>query len=125
MIGLCDMCAFKQSDCKGNKDLEKVHCPYYKKPTVFNAKEASERIAEAEQANRSLADMVAQLKGENIILKSKVENMKNILNQIVMCKDCKYFEMSRTRTACTYWSGDPYEQPSVEMNDFCSYGERR
>ena len=54
MIGLCDMCAFKQSDCKGNKDLEKIHCPYYKKPTVFNAKEAAERIAELEAENKVL-----------------------------------------------------------------------
>ena len=24
----------------------------------------------------------------------------------------------------TYWSGDPYEQASVNDDDFCSYGER-
>jgi len=48
MTSLCRMCAYEQADCKGNKDLEKIHCPYYKKPTVFNAKEAAERIAELE-----------------------------------------------------------------------------
>lgn len=48
MTGLCDLCAYRQADCKGNKDLEKTRCDYYKKPQVFNAKEAAERIAELE-----------------------------------------------------------------------------
>ena len=46
MIGLCDNCALKYADCKGNKDKEKCRCDYYKKPNVFNAKEAAVRIAE-------------------------------------------------------------------------------
>lgn len=121
MIGLCDMCAFKQSDCKGNKDLEKVHCPYYKKPDVFNAKEAVERIAELERTNQSLADMVAQLKIERVTLYLKVEHLQDILNQIVMCKDCKW-HMNDYMGA---WCGKLRGHPGMKANDFCSYGERR
>ena len=40
---------------------------------------------------------------------------------IVRCKECKYHGAFST---CTYWSADPYEQASVEVDDFCSYGER-
>lgn len=54
MIGLCDNCALKHADCKGNKDLEKIKCEYFKKPQVFNAKEAAERIAELEEENKML-----------------------------------------------------------------------
>lgn len=52
-MGLCDNCALKYADCKGNKDLEKCHCDYYKKPIVMNVKELAERVAELEvMANR-------------------------------------------------------------------------
>lgn len=44
---------------------------------------------------------------------------------IVRCKECKYYDKFPTWSACTYWSGDPYEQASVNDDDFCSYGERR
>ena len=47
-VGICDMCAFKQSDCKGNKDLEKLVCSYYKKKPVMNIKQMAERVAELE-----------------------------------------------------------------------------
>jgi len=43
---------------------------------------------------------------------------------IVRCKECKHCDKFPTWSACTYWSGDPYEQASVNPNDFCSYGER-
>ena len=43
---------------------------------------------------------------------------------LVRCKECKYYDKFPTWSACTYWSGDPYEQASVNPNDFCSYGER-
>ena len=45
--------------------------------------------------------------------------------QVVRCKDCRYYDKYPTWSACTYWSGDPYEQATVDDNDFCSYGERR
>lgn len=44
---------------------------------------------------------------------------------IVRCKECKYYDKFPTWSACTYWSGDPYEQASVNADDFCSYGERK
>lgn len=44
---------------------------------------------------------------------------------IVRCGECKYYEKFPTWSACTYWSDDPYEQASVNDDDFCSYGERR
>ena len=45
--------------------------------------------------------------------------------EVVRCKDCKYRENRETWFACTYWNADPYEQPTVNDNDFCSYGERK
>lgn len=55
------------------------------------------------------------------------EKKRDDLVEVVRCKDCKYWEVGTngTWTACTYWSGDPYEQANTEGNDFCSYGERR
>ena len=50
---LCDNCALKYADCKGDKSLEKTRCDYYKKPIVMNVKELAERVAELEvKANR-------------------------------------------------------------------------
>ena len=54
MIGLCDNCALKYADCKGNKDKEKCRCDYYKKPVVMNVKELAERVAELEIENERL-----------------------------------------------------------------------
>ena len=57
-----------------------------------------------------------------------VERIKtDVLSQtdMVRCKDCRHFDKHETWSACTYWSGDPYEQASVEDNDYCSRGERR
>ena len=47
------------------------------------------------------------------------------LVEVVRCKDCIHYEKHETWSACTYWSGNPYEQASVIDEDFCSYGERR
>lgn len=44
---------------------------------------------------------------------------------VVRCKECKYYEKFPSWSTCTYWSGDPYEQASVNDDDFCSYGERK
>lgn len=66
MVSLCDDCIYRYDDCKGNKDIEKTKCPYYKKPQVFNAKEAAERIAELEAENK-------MLRIENDYLKHKGE----------------------------------------------------
>ena len=44
-MGLCDNCALKYADCKGNKDKEKCRCDYYKKPVVMNVKELAEKVA--------------------------------------------------------------------------------
>lgn len=44
--------------------------------------------------------------------------------EVVRCKDCKYMENRKTWLACTFWSADPYEQATIEKNNFCSYGER-
>ena len=48
MTSLCRMCAYEYADCKGNKDLEKLKCDYYKKPIVMNVKDLAERVAELE-----------------------------------------------------------------------------
>ena len=54
MISICDNCQYSKSDCKGNKSPEKIKCEHYKKPVVFNAKEAAGRIAELEAINKEL-----------------------------------------------------------------------
>ena len=43
---------------------------------------------------------------------------------LIRCKDCKYWDNTKKWTVCTRWSADPYEQANTEKNDFCSYGER-
>jgi hypothetical protein len=68
MVGLCRYCAYEHSDCKGNKDLEKLNCGYYKKKPVQNVKEMAERVAELE-----------------IKLKDSVE--------VVRCKDCRHRDL--------------------------------
>lgn len=72
MVGLCRLCAYEKSDCKGNKDLEKCNCDYYKKPTVFNARQASEHIAELEAENNKLKRDYAELSDEYLKLVRKV-----------------------------------------------------
>lgn len=62
MIPICDNCRYSKSDCKGNKSPEKIKCEYYKKPVVFNAKEAAERIAELEAINKELVASIEVLK---------------------------------------------------------------
>lgn len=84
MIGLCEFCAYKQSDCKGNKDLEKLKCDYYKKRPVQNVKQMAERIAELE-----------------IKLKDSVE--------VVYCKDCYHAEDDITHMFCVYFHHKVYE----------------
>lgn len=72
MIGLCDNCALKYADCKGNKDKEKCHCDYYKKPVVMNVKELAERVAELELENERLKQDCAELSDEYLKLARKV-----------------------------------------------------
>ena len=54
------------------------------------------------------------------VYRNQIDNAPSI--DIVRCKECKHHGALST---CTYWSADPYEQASVEADDFCSYGERR
>lgn len=42
------------------------------------------------------------------------------IQELVRCKDCKWYE-----NACTFFAADPFERAPMEKNDFCSYGERR
>ena len=61
---LCDNCALKYADCKGDKCLEKTRCDYYKKPVVMNVKELAEKVAELEIENRRLQAVVDKCKLE-------------------------------------------------------------
>ena len=54
MRKICERCAYKDSDCKGDKEHGKG-CKYYKKPNVFNAKEAAEQIERLEEENMKMA----------------------------------------------------------------------
>ena len=54
MRTICKRCAYKDSDCKGDKNQGKG-CKYYKKPNVYNAKEAAEKIERLENENIRMA----------------------------------------------------------------------
>ncbi len=98
-MGLCDNCALKYADCKGNKSLEKCHCDYYKKPIVMNVKELAERVAELE-----------------IKLKDSVE--------VVRCKDCRYFKKIAERSDSGLCHRDIVASAWKE-NGYCSRGKRK
>ena len=61
---------------------------------------------------------------QQILEKGMIELPQEYVS-VVRCKDCRYFDKHETWSACTYWSGDPYEQAAVEDKDYCSRGERR
>lgn len=64
---------------------------------------------------------VSRIEAEKVVdLEHKLADMVSV----VRCKDCIHYEKHDTWSACTYWSGNPYEQASVIDDDFCSYGER-
>ena len=66
MNELCKMCAYEHSDCKGNKEYTSFKCDYYKKPQVFNAKQAAERIAELRWLLDDTLDKYFSLLGRTI-----------------------------------------------------------
>lgn len=120
MIGLCDMCAFKQSDCKGNKDLEKVHCAYYKKPDVFNAKEAAEKIAELEKVQEHFERETLKLAAENVLLKRTLASVRIMGSETVSCEKCKYFYDFERDSYCEMLRTD-----GMSNEDFCSLFEQK
>ena len=50
---------------------------------------------------------------------------------VVLCKDCKYYycmECKKPENAATYWDKEGYDTKcyiDVELDHFCSYGERK
>jgi hypothetical protein len=73
MIGLCEYCGLKYADCKGNKDLEKLKCEYYKKRPVQNVKQMAERIAELEAEVERLRN-VQNMHNSDIISRAEALN---------------------------------------------------
>ncbi len=50
MSFMCEHCAYKMADCKGDKNgPDNKPCDFYKKPTVFNAKALVEENAKLKQ----------------------------------------------------------------------------
>lgn len=96
MIGLCDNCALKYADCKGDKGLEKTRCDYYKKPIVMNVKELAERVAELEIENERLRKRV----------------------EVTRCRNCSNFEDGISIFGVCKRFGR-----NVTINSYCSYGE--
>lgn len=53
------------------------------------------------------------------------------LAPVVRCKDCKYYyrmECVKPENVGTYWDEEAYDTPcyiTVELDHFCSYGERK
>jgi hypothetical protein len=45
------------------------------------------------------------------------------VQDLIRCKDCKHWEKGETWSACTYWTGDPYDQADAKADDFCSFAE--
>lgn len=69
-----------------------------------------------------IASLDNLLESEKAIVK-EIDSAPSI--DIVRCAECKYWEKGETWSACTFWTGDIYEQAAVEADDFCSYGERK
>ena len=67
-----------------------------------------------------MSEVIVRLTSDRIKVKGA-----EYVQDLVRCKDCKHYDKFSTWSACTYWSGDPYEQASVNDDDFCSYGEVR
>ena len=68
-----------------------------------------------------LTDSICQGQAEDVVAEAPTIDAV----PVVRCGECKHYDKFSTWSACTYWSGDPYEQASVNDDDFCSYGERR
>ena len=81
------------------------------------------RLIDADAMKEWIDEYVSVFKkSDNKDIKGYIEHQPTI--DIVRCKECKHYDKFPTWSACTYWSGDPYEQASVNADDFCSYGER-
>ena len=87
MIPICDNCQYSKSDCKGNKSPEKIKCEYYKKPVVFNAKEAAERIGQLEQENIKLnmqLEFISRMYGIDDCLMDRIVAAVEMMRKITM-----------------------------------------
>lgn len=65
---ICTMCAYEHSDCKGDKSPGTLGCEYYKKPDVFNARNAAEEL---QKANEEIEKLKAQLTAVEFIKAKK------------------------------------------------------
>lgn len=82
----CEFCAFRNSDCKGNKESESV-CDYYKKPNAFNAKEAAEQIERLEQENIKLnmqLEFISRMYGIDDCLMDRIAAAVEMMRKITM-----------------------------------------
>jgi len=70
-----------------------------------------------------MTNEIIELMAENEKLKADIERLKALQQDIVYCKDCKFYKDARENCKgflICYISG-----MEITDNDFCSYGERR
>jgi hypothetical protein len=65
-----------------------------------------------------MSEMIVRLNEDRVKIKGC-----EYVRDLIRCKDCKYWEKHETWSACTYWTGDPYDQAAAEAEDFCSFAE--
>lgn len=86
MRKICEWCAYKDSDCKGDKEHGKG-CKFYKKPNVFNAKEAAERIGQLERENIKLnmqLEFISRMYGIDDCLMDRIAAAVEMMRKITM-----------------------------------------
>ena len=98
MSELCKWCAYECSDCKGNKNLKYTqHCDYYKKPQVFNAKQAAEQIQQLQTVLDATEDRYFSLLGKTMWRPIKEQPVNTADHVLVTVKwyddDCEVMEL--------------------------------
>ena len=84
MSELCKWCAYEHSDCKGNKNLKYTqYCDYYKKPQVFNAKQAAEQIQQLQTVLDATEERYFSLLGKTMWRPIK-EQPANTANHVLV-----------------------------------------
>ena len=103
---ICTMCAYEHSDCKGDKNPGTFGCEYYKKPAVFNAREAAEQIQKLTEENERLK---AQMTPAEFITANKA--MCNSFDDCSGCPleeytDCDTVEPKTLVEIVTNWANE-------------------
>ena len=107
MSELCKLCAYEHSDCKGWKGGFSIKCDYYKKPNVFNAKEAAVRIAELQELYKHSQEQYYELMNKTRWIPVKEQDYDGAAHVLVTVK----------------WDDDDYEVMELDYSVAKYYAE--